>query len=671
MDTALQWLHVTGLLVVLVVTSVIFVRGITLILRGKHHSVRFGLELLAGFGLLYYSLPPVLGYFDLNDYSVPVAKAAAFFWWVAFAYTLNAILDRFVWQGSLTDDGLRRVPKLLTDLVSLLVYAMAIMFVMHYVYEEPITAILASSGAVAFVIGLAAQPTIQEIFAGISLNTTKALRIGDFVEVDGVYGEVWEINWRSVALKSPNTGSLHIFPNSVIAKKIILNFSEPTDLFKYWISFHVEYSSSPDLVIRAIEEELENTRYVCRDPKPDFNILGFSSLGLEIRLRFWFEGDDPWWPAQNEACMAVWSGLRKKGIRLAIERFKLSSGDEFDLNPWVNEQAALPDKDCSDSLTNHPLLEGVAADAIAKLAQTARRCDYTPPDCVYDTSNADSYFYFVVDGDFAGYRVLESGGEARVMTYPKGSLFGVHALLSEGVENYKVGADTYGVLYRLDSSLLVEELEANSGFKTRLAKHLDDEQKIITKNLELHARNAARKARLDQHAALNIHLRDHVEDIFAKPIFHRLAHLISPRSKERDLIAAMMAASAIIANSRGNIDEVEKEYLRKNLGTIELFRHVESAVAISHFEQFAEQLKVGKKEAVLNKLRAISDEPKLSLLVIGIAHGMTSLHNEVLPEEDAALEEVASAMKSTASLEELLATHKQSPDLSATGRLRK
>ena len=98
-----------------------------------------------------FSLPSVLGYFDSNNYSIPVAKGTAFFWWISLAYTINAILDRFVWQGKLTDDGLRRVPKLFTDLFSLLIYAIALMIVMHYVYEEPVTTILASSGAIAFV----------------------------------------------------------------------------------------------------------------------------------------------------------------------------------------------------------------------------------------------------------------------------------------------------------------------------------------------------------------------------------------------------------------------------------------------------------------------------------------------------------------------------------------
>jgi small-conductance mechanosensitive channel len=203
----------------------------------------------------------------VSQFIEPLEKVVAFLWWISLAFTVNASLNRFVWTGVLSENGVRKVPKLLTDGAALLLYGCAVMVVMHYVYDKSITAILATSGAAAFIVGLSAQSTLREVFAGLSLNMTRSLRIGDFVEIDDIYGEVHEINWRSVSLLNPHTGSLYIFPNSAVADKTILNFSEPTKLFKYWIIFHVEYGASPDLVIRAIAEEIENSKYVCRDPR--------------------------------------------------------------------------------------------------------------------------------------------------------------------------------------------------------------------------------------------------------------------------------------------------------------------------------------------------------------------------------------------------------------------
>lgn len=154
------------------------------------------------------------------------------------------------------------------------------------------------------------------MFSGIALNATQALRVGDYVEIDGVYGQVYDINWRSVSLKSPHTDSLYIFPNSAVAEQTILNFSEPTDRFKYYVTFSVELLAPPALVISSIAKELENTRYVFRGPKPDFNLLGYSEHGIDFRVRHYFDGDGPWWDAQNEMIMAIWSAMRKQGLRI-------------------------------------------------------------------------------------------------------------------------------------------------------------------------------------------------------------------------------------------------------------------------------------------------------------------------------------------------------------------
>jgi len=41
------------------------------------------------------------------------------------------------------------------------------------------------------------------VFSGVALNVTKALRIGDYVEIDGVYGMVYDINWTRSSRQQP------------------------------------------------------------------------------------------------------------------------------------------------------------------------------------------------------------------------------------------------------------------------------------------------------------------------------------------------------------------------------------------------------------------------------------------------------------------------------------
>ena len=653
-----QWLQVVGLGLILTFATVIFVRGVSLAIRGRHHTVRFGVEMLLVFTVLYLFSHHALRLGGVSQFIEPLEKVVAFLWWISLAFTVNASLNRFVWTGVLSENGVRKVPKLLTDGAALLLYGCAVMVVMHYVYDKSITAILATSGAAAFIVGLSAQSTLREVFAGLSLNMTRSLRIGDFVEIDDIYGEVHEINWRSVSLLNPHTGSLYIFPNSAVADKTILNFSEPTELFKYWIIFHVEYGASPDLVIRAIAEEIENSKYVCRDPKPDFNILGFTDLGMKYRVRFYFEGDDPWWDAQNEMCMAIWSALRRRGIRLSIDRHKLLSGDEQQDNPWNFDNLMKPDEHLHEELARNSFLAKLESSQLQELASSARFLDFTPPDCIYREDDPADAVYFVMQGQFSVRQIQDDGDEAEIGAYQDGECIGLECLAEDGSERHAttVRAERYSTVYQLDLSLLKAMVSASEPVQAVLGNELEQRNEQQRQFLQLHAESREKAERLEHHAAINLHVREHVEDIFSKPILHRFLHVLSPRTVERDLLEAIMAACALVASARGEVDNAERDFLREKFGTIGLFRHVEVDEGLRLFEQDVQNIHSDEERGTHTaqaKIRAISGEPRLARIVMGISHGMTGLHGELLDSEKEQVEAIAGILKLPSEIEEL------------------
>ena len=655
---ATQWLQVAGLGLILTFATLVFVRGVSLAIRGKHHTVRFGVELLLVFTVLFLFSHHALRMAGVSQFIEPLEEIVAFLWWISLAFTINACLNRFVWTGVLSENGVRKVPKLLTDGAALLVYGCALMVVMHYVYGKSITTILATSGAAAFIVGLSAQSTLREVFAGLSLNMTQSLRIGDFVEIDDIYGEVHEINWRSVSLLNPHTGSLYIFPNSSVADKVILNFSEPTELFKYWLKFHVEYAASPELVIRTIAEELENSKYIRRDPKPDFNILGFTDLGMEYRVRFYFDGDDPWWDAQNEMCMAIWSSLRRKGIRLSIDRHKLLSGDEQQANPWNFSNLTKPDKHLPEAMSGDSLLGQFTQSQLEELASSARLLDFTPPDCIYRADDPRNGVYFITEGQFSVHQVQKDGSEAQIGVYQNGECIGLECLTEDDNGNHTstVRAERYSIAYKLNLSLLKEMVSASGSVQVVLNKVLEKRNEQQQQYLQLHAESRDKAERLKHHAAINLHIREHVEDIFSKPVLHRFFHALSPWTAERDLLQAIMASCALLASARGEVDDAERDFLRERFGTIGLFKHVEVDEGLKLFEKDVQNIRSDEARGThtaLAKIRAISGEPRLARIVMGISHGMTDLHGELLDSEKAQIEKIADMLNLPSEIEGL------------------
>ncbi|MFP3608375.1 mechanosensitive ion channel domain-containing protein, partial [Paraburkholderia sp. SIMBA_053] len=76
------------------------------------------------------------------------------------------------------------------------VFLAAVVAALGFVLELPVRGLVATSGALAIVLGLAIQSTLSDVFAGIVINTTEPYHIGNWVIIDGVEGKVLEMNWR-------------------------------------------------------------------------------------------------------------------------------------------------------------------------------------------------------------------------------------------------------------------------------------------------------------------------------------------------------------------------------------------------------------------------------------------------------------------------------------------
>ena len=85
------------------------------------------------------------------------------------------------------------------------------------------TLVLALSTVPGLAIGLGASKLLGNLFAGLSLQTDRPLRVGEFCEIGGDMGFITKIGLRSVELQTA-TGMVTI-PNSVAEESVVNNFS--------------------------------------------------------------------------------------------------------------------------------------------------------------------------------------------------------------------------------------------------------------------------------------------------------------------------------------------------------------------------------------------------------------------------------------------------------------
>ncbi len=635
-----------GLLAILASGALVFVRVVAWAFRRQPNKVRLGIELFGFFAIAYVFCESTYSLLGFENLTTDTKEVIAFLWSLSAAFTIDAGLKRFVWDGVLAKDDSHHVPKLLRDFTTVILYAAAVMVVMHFVYDEPITAILATSGAAAVIVGFSVQSTLSEVFAGLSLNASKSLRVGDFLEIDGIYGRVHEINWRCISLINPHTDSLYVFPNSVVAKSIVLNYSAPTERFKNTFKFVVEYSAPPELVMRIVSESLKHSRVVFRDPAPDIHVLGFTGKGMEYRIRYFFDGDEPWWDAQNEVASAIWSSLRRNGIPLAVERFYLQSGHELEANPWPN-RAGAGEHELVSLLSENSLFSSLSEAEIETLAANGKEVSYSPPECIYFEGDAAESFFVVANGGLTANRMDDDSADTQVDAFFTGSVFGIYEALSGSIRVQMVQAVQFSVLYEIPYSALYGLIDGDAGLRIDIDEAATRATTSHAENAERHTAKMERREHRRQNRHLIRSLRHHVSHSFSSGFFANLLGTVLPRSREKQAMEAIMAACALVAYADGEVDDAERGQIKEALHSLDMIKHMNEHNGMAFFDSMIANLKIDAdrgSRAAMASIELMKSRPEVAIVIVGICHSVAGVGEVASAKQQSEIERIASAL---------------------------
>lgn len=205
------------------------------------------------------------------------ATALQIGWWLFAARTLTVLL------GAVMMQRVGHTGRLLQDLMGAVIFLIAIIAAMAYVLDLPVKGVLATSGAVAIIVGLALQSTLSDVFSGIVLNTTKPYQLDDWISIDGTEGRVTDIDWRATRLQT-SQGSMAVIPNSLAAKAKIINFSRPADMFGLAVSLQVSPHARPQTVIEALERAMQGCRPLLAQPAPSVAFKTSAAGGVEYEI---------------------------------------------------------------------------------------------------------------------------------------------------------------------------------------------------------------------------------------------------------------------------------------------------------------------------------------------------------------------------------------------------
>jgi small-conductance mechanosensitive channel len=142
--------------------------------------------------------------------------------------------------------------------------------------------LFASAGVVGIIVGIAAQPTLGNLFAGVQLALTQPIRIGDSVVVEGEFGEIEEINSTYIVVKLWDWRRL-VVPLTYFLQKPVENWSRTSSSIIGSLFLYVDYSV-PVETLRAKMKEIAKTCPHWDGKVADLQVSAAKETSMELRV---------------------------------------------------------------------------------------------------------------------------------------------------------------------------------------------------------------------------------------------------------------------------------------------------------------------------------------------------------------------------------------------------
>ena len=160
------------------------------------------------------------------------------------------------------------------------------------IIEVPLTIFAVLGGAVAIGIGFGSQTIASNFMSGLILLAERPVRVGDFIDVNGVVGTVQQIGARSTRIKTPTNIEM-ILPNSTLLDNNLVNWTLTDQVVWLAVEVGIAYGSPTREASKLIMKAAEEHGRVLNTPPPRVLFDSFGDNSLNFRLFFAINMNQP------------------------------------------------------------------------------------------------------------------------------------------------------------------------------------------------------------------------------------------------------------------------------------------------------------------------------------------------------------------------------------------
>lgn len=152
-------------------------------------------------------------------------------------------------------------------------------------FGVPVTSLVAGAGIAGLAVSLAAQSTLSNLIAGITLVLERPFGIGDYVQLGSVEGTVEDVSFRSTRLRTPDKVLITV-ENSKICQEYIQNMTN-RDARLWTFTVGVTYSTPRAKISRLCDdlEMLLRSDPMVQDDTVQIVLDSFGASSIDLNVR--------------------------------------------------------------------------------------------------------------------------------------------------------------------------------------------------------------------------------------------------------------------------------------------------------------------------------------------------------------------------------------------------
>lgn len=209
------------------------------------------------------------------------AKAAT---WAGFYYVLWATSGQMVASILKHYELNASIEQLLKNMILVLIIVLALASVLAQ-FGFDIVSLVAGLGIVGLAVGFAAQSTLANFIAGITILVEQSFQVGDWIRLNGKEGRVVKISLRATQILDRDN-IIIIIPNATMSSSEVTNLTSKK-MIRFYVKARIALDSDIGKAREVILKTLSKDEVVLKHPSPMVTVGDIGEYATHLTIRFW------------------------------------------------------------------------------------------------------------------------------------------------------------------------------------------------------------------------------------------------------------------------------------------------------------------------------------------------------------------------------------------------